>query len=64
MRKSKILISILICIFLVGCSEKEEVKEEPIVESTQEIGKPFDFGVHSDECVHWCISILDTLLLG
>ena len=45
MRKSKILIGILICIFLVVCSEKEEVKEEPFVEPTQEIGKPFDFYV-------------------
>ncbi len=36
---------ILICIFLAGCSEKEEVKEEPLVKPTQEIGKPFDFYV-------------------
>ena len=59
MRKSKILISILIGIFLVGCTENEVVKEEPVVDPPQEIGKPFDFYVLDENSTGYD-AILDT----
>ncbi len=48
----------LIGIFLVGCSVKEEVKEESLVDTPQEIGKPFDFGVHNENSAYG--GIIDT----
>lgn len=49
MGKTKILFIILIGIFLVGCSKNDVIEEEPLVDSSQEIGQPFDISVHDGD---------------